>query len=125
MSYIDELPETETLFQDTESGIKSEYTTVLRESNTLVNYLLRDVERLKRELADERKHSSELQSKLELYYETGASNISRFTFRNYVLAALYRNETDEEWNHFQTSFSHNNVELNNKIYKWIEKRMKC
>ena len=125
MSYIDELPETETLFEDTESGIKSEYTTVLRESNTLVNYLLRDVERLKRELADERKHRAELQSKLELYYETGASNISRFTFRNYVLAALYRNETDEEWNHFQTSFSHNNVELNNKIYKWIEKRMKC
>jgi tRNA/tmRNA/rRNA uracil-C5-methylase (TrmA/RlmC/RlmD family) len=125
MSYIDELPETETLFEDTESGIKSEYTTVLRESNTLVNYLLRDVERLKRELADERKHSAELQSKLELYYETGASNISRFTFRNYVLAALYRHETDEEWNHFQTSFSHNNVELNNKIYKWIEKRMKC
>ena len=125
MSYIDELPETETLFEDTESGIKSEYTTVLRESNTLVNYLLRDVERLKRELADERKHSADLQSKLELYYETGASNISRFTFRNYVLAALYRHETDEEWNHFQTSFSHNNVELNNKIYKWIEKRMKC
>jgi tRNA/tmRNA/rRNA uracil-C5-methylase (TrmA/RlmC/RlmD family) len=125
MSYIDELPETETLFEDTESGIKSEYTTVLRESNTLVNYLLRDVERLKRELADERKHRAELQSKLELYYETGASNISRFTFRNYVLAALYRNETDEEWNHFQNSFSHNNVELNNKIYKWIDKNMTC
>ena len=125
MSYIDELPETETLFEDTESGIKSEYTTVLRESNTLVNYLLRDVERLKRELADERKHSADLQSKLELYYETGASNISRFTFRNYVLSTLYRNETDEEWNHFQTSFSHNNVELNNKIYKWIDKNMTC
>jgi tRNA/tmRNA/rRNA uracil-C5-methylase (TrmA/RlmC/RlmD family) len=125
MSYIDELPETETLFEDTESGIKSEYTTVLRESNTLVNYLLRDVERLKRELADERKHRAELQSKLELYYETGASNISRFTFRNYVLAALYRNETDEEWNQFQNSFSHNNIEINNKIYKWIDKNMTC
>lgn len=125
MSYIDELPETEIFFDDTESGLKSEYTTVLRETNTLVNYLLRDVERLKRELADERKHSAELQSKLELYYETGASNISRFTFRNYVIAALYRNETDEEWNHFQNSFSHNNVELNNNIYKWIDKNMKC
>lgn len=125
MSYIDELPETETFFEDTESGLKSEYTTILRESNTLVNYLLRDVERLKRELTDERKHSAELQSKLELYYETGASNISRFTFRNYVIACISRKETDEEWNHFQRSFSHNNVELNNKIYKWIDKNMTC
>ena len=64
--------------------------------------------------------TKELQSKLELYYETGISNISRNTFRHYVRAVLERDETEVEWRHFLLTFTHDNTRLNNKIYKWIE-----
>ena len=64
MSYIDELPETEELFID--SDLKTEYTTILKESNKLVKYLMKEMDELQHSLKEERKRNVELQAKLEL-----------------------------------------------------------
>lgn len=118
MSYIDELPETEELFVD--SDLKTEYMTILKESNKLVKHLMKDVDELQANLKAERLRNSELQAKLELYYETGVSNISRFTFRTYVKAAVDRDETQAEWLHFIHNFHYIEKGLSRKIYEWID-----
>jgi len=118
MSYIDELPETEELFVD--SDLKTEYMTILKESNKLVKHLMKDVDELQATLKEERLHNAELQAKLELYYETGVSNISRFTFRTYVKAAVDRDETQAEWLHFIHNFHYIEKGLSRKIYEWID-----
>lgn len=122
MSYIDELPETEELFID--SDLKTEYTTILKESNKLVKYLMKEMDELQHSLKEERKRNVELQAKLELYYETGVSNISRFTFRNYVKAAVGRNETQSEWLLFIHNFNYSDQGLSRKIYDWIDSNVK-
>ena len=122
MSYIDELPETEELFID--SDLKSEYKTILKESNKLVKHLMKDIDELQMNLKAERLRNAELQMKLELYYETGVSNISRFTFRNYVKAATGRDETQSEWLHFIHNFNYVEKGLSRKIYDWIDSNIK-
>ena len=118
MSYIDELPETEELFVD--SDLKTEYMTILKESNKLVKHLMKDIDELQANLKAERLRNAELQAKLELYYETGVSNISRFTFRNYVKAAVGREETQSEWIHFIHNFNYVEKGLSRKVYDWID-----
>jgi Xaa-Pro aminopeptidase len=118
MSYIDHLPETEEIFID--SDLKTEYITILKESNKLVKHLTQDIEKLQASLLEERTRNAELQAKLELYYETGVSNISRFTFRNYVKAATQRDETQSEWMHFIHNFNYVEKGLSKKIYEWID-----
>ena len=115
--YIDEVP-TEEIFLDSE--LKTEYTVILKESNKLVKYLSEELETVKEALKKERERNVELQAKLELYYETGVSNISRFTFRNYVNAATGRNETTSEWMHFIYNFTYIEKGLSRKIYDWID-----
>jgi len=118
MSYIDHLPETEEIFID--SDLKTEYITILKESNKLVKHLTQDIEKLQASLLEERTRNAELQAKLELYYETGVSNISRFTFRNYVKAAVGRDETQSEWLHFIHNFNYVEKGLSRKVYDWID-----
>jgi hypothetical protein len=115
---MDELPETEELFLD--SDLKTEYIMILKESNKLVKHLNEELDTLKEALKKERERNIELQAKLELYYETGVSNISRFTFRNYVKAAIGREETTSEWKHFIYSFTYIEKELSRRIYDWID-----
>lgn len=122
MSYIDELPETEEVFID--SDLKTEYMTILKESNKLVKHLMKDIDELQQSLHQERKKNIELQAKLELYYETGVSNISRFTFRNYVKAAKGRDETHTEWLQFIHNFNYVEKGLSRKIYDWIDLNIK-
>lgn len=118
MSYMYDLPPTEEVFID--SDLKTEYTTILKESNILVKYLTEEVNTLQASLIEERRRNIELQEKLELYYETGVSNISRFTFRNYVKAATGRDETKAEWLHFIYNFNYIDTSLSQKIYYWID-----
>lgn len=118
MSYIDELPPTEEIFLDSE--LKTEYSTILKESNTLVKHLTEQVDSLQSALQKERERNIELQAKLELYYETGLSNISRFTFRNYVKASTGRDETTSEWMHFIYNFNYVDKKLSRNIYDWID-----
>ena len=73
---------------------------------------------LKKELKEERERNKELESKLFMYLETGMANISRNTFRAYVVAAIGRKETNVEWNHFISSFSHTGIDKS--IYEWID-----
>jgi len=110
--FMGELPDVE----DT----TSEYVAILKETSKTVKRLLEDLEAASAALIEERARTKELQAKLELYYETGISNISRNTFRHYVRAVLERDETEVEWRHFLLTFTHDNTRLNNKIYKWIE-----
>ena len=110
--FMGELPDVE--------DMTSEYVAILKETSNTVKRLLEDLEAARAALIEEREKTKELQSKLELYYETGISNISRNTFRHYVRAVLERDETEVEWRHFLLTFTHDNTRLNNKIYKWIE-----
>ena len=121
MSYIDELPETEELFVD--SDLKTEYMTILKESNKLVKHLMKDIDALQHSLREERLRNAELQAKLELYYETGISNISRFTFRTYVKESIGRDETQSEWLHFIHNFNYVEKGLSRKIYEWIDSNL--
>jgi len=85
----------------------------------IINSLLAEIKGVKAELAQTNKKMSELEGKLALYQETGSSNISRMIFRNYVLASLDRQETDEEWRKFIETFENDNTTTTNNIYKWI------
>ena len=115
---MDELPPTEELFL--ESELKTEYIVILKESNKLVKHLSAEVDALQEALRKERQRNVELQEKLELYYETGVSNISRFTFRTYIKASVGRDETTSEWKHFIYSFTYVDRSLSKKIYDWID-----
>ena len=114
---MEDLPPTEEML---DSDLKTEYITILKESNKLVKYLNEELDTLTEALKKERERNVELQAKLELYYETGVSNISRFTFRNYVKAAIGREETISEWKHFIYSFMYVDKGLSRKIYDWID-----
>ena len=109
---MDELPDVE--------DMASEYVSILKESSKVVKRLLEDLESARASLIEERQKVKELEGKLELYYETGISNINRNTFRYYVRAVVERDETEVEWQHFLLTFTHDNTSLNNKIYRWIE-----
>ena len=85
--------------------------------------LKRQIETLKKELKVERRVNRELEQKLFLFVETGEANINRKTFRSYVNAALNRQETDSEWNHFLSTFSYNSLPLSVKVYEWIDTRI--
>ena len=71
-----------------------------------------------------RQRNKELEEKLFLFLETGMANISRASFRNYVLAELGRKETNAEWRHFISTFTYDISPMNEKIYAWIERYMK-
>ena len=109
---MDELPDVE--------DMTSDYVSILKESSKVVKRLLEDLESARASLIEERQKVKELEGKLELYYETGISNINRNTFRYYVRAVVDRDETEVEWQHFLLTFTHDNTSLNNKIYRWIE-----
>jgi len=71
-----------------------------------------------------RRRNKELEEKIFLYLETGMANISRASFRNYVMAELGRKETDAEWRHFISTFSYDISPMNDKIYAWIERYLR-
>ena len=116
--FINDLPETEEVLVD--SDLKTEYITILKESNKLVKHLTEEIDTLQNSLKEAQARNAELQAKLELYYETGVSNISRFTFRNYLKSATGRDETQSEWIHFIHNFTYVEKGLSKKIYEWID-----
>ena len=71
-----------------------------------------------------RRKNKELEEKIFLYLETGMANISRASFRNYVIAELGRKETNAEWRHFISTFSYDISPMNDKIYAWIERYLR-
>ena len=81
------------------------------------------VDALIKELRTEREINRELEKKLFLYVETAEGNVNRKTFRSYVRAVLYRDETDSEWKHFVSTFSFNTLPFSMKVYDWIDKNM--
>ena len=91
----------------------------------IINSLLAEIQGVKAELDKTNKKMSELEGKLALYQETASSNISRMMFRNYVLASLNRQETDEEWRKFIETFENDNTTTTNNIYKWIDKNIRA
>jgi hypothetical protein len=78
------------------------------------------VDALIKELAIQREINRELEKKLFLYIETAEGNINRKTFRSYVRATLYRDETDSEWKDFVSTFTFNTLPFSMKVYDWIE-----
>jgi hypothetical protein len=90
------------------------------QTSELISTLMSTIEYLKEELFISDKKISDLEDKLVLYEETGSANISRKTFRNYMIAAVSRKETDEEWRRFMIEFVYDNRPLNSKIYTWID-----
>jgi len=117
---VEELPPAEELFDET--NLKTDYMMILKESNKLVKKLIEDAETLQRELTEEKKRNSDLEKRLLLYYETGVSNINRFTFRNHMMIALGRQETQEEWTDFLYNFYYIDRSLSHKIDEWIMSR---
>jgi hypothetical protein len=81
------------------------------------------VDALIKELRTEREINRQLEKKLFFYVETAEGNINRNTFRSYVRAAIYRDETDAEWKEFVSTFSFNTLPFSMKVYDWIEKNM--
>jgi hypothetical protein len=81
------------------------------------------IDALIKELKIQREINRELEKKLFLYIETAEGNVNRKTFRSYVQAALYRDETDSEWKHFLLTFSFNTLPFSMKVYEWIEGNM--
>lgn len=90
------------------------------QTSELINTLMKMIEELKGELIMADNKINELEGRLVLYQETGAANISRNTFRNYVISAINRRETDQEWRRFMSEFNHDSSSLNSKIYAWID-----
>ena len=78
------------------------------------------VDALIKELKIQREINRELEKKLFLYVETAEGNVNRKTFRSYVRAALYRDETDSEWKDFLLTFTFNTLPFSMKVYEWIE-----
>jgi hypothetical protein len=117
---VEELPPAEELFDET--NLKTDYMMILKESNKLVKKLIEDAESLQRELTEQKKRNSDLEEKLFLYCETGVSNITRFTFRNHMIIALGRQETQEEWIDFLYNFYYIDRSLSHKIDEWIMSR---
>ena len=87
------------------------------------NELKAKVDALIKELQTEREINRELEKKLFLYIESAEGNVNRKTFRSYVRAALYRDDTDSEWKHFLSTFSYNTLPFSMKVYEWIEANM--
>jgi hypothetical protein len=81
------------------------------------------VDALMKELAIQREINRKLETKLFLYVETAEGNVNRMTFRSYVRAVLYRDETDSEWKQFVSTFSFNTLPFSMKVYDWIEENM--
>jgi len=81
------------------------------------------VDALMKELAIQREINRKLETKLFLYVETAEGNVNRMTFRSYVRAVLYRDETDSEWKQFVSTFSFNTLPFSMKVYDWIERNM--
>jgi Ca2+-binding EF-hand superfamily protein len=71
-----------------------------------------------------RRRNKELEEKIFLYMESGMANISRASFRNYVMAELGRKESDAEWRHFISTFSYDISPMNEKVYAWIERYLR-
>jgi hypothetical protein len=117
---VEELPPAEELFDET--NLKTDYMMILKESNKLVKKLIEDAEQLQLQLTQERKRNADLEKRLLLYYETGVSNINRFTFRNHMIIALGRQETQEEWTDFLYNFYYVDRSMSYRIDQWIEGR---
>jgi hypothetical protein len=81
------------------------------------------VDALMKELAIQREINRQLEKKLFLYVETAEGNVNRNTFRSYVRAAIYRDETDSEWTQFVSTFSFDTLPLSMKVYNWIDKNI--
>jgi hypothetical protein len=81
------------------------------------------VDVLTKELRAEREINRNLEKKLFLYAETSEGNLNRKTFRSYVRAAIYRDETDSEWKEFVSTFTFNTLPFSIKVYDWIERNM--
>lgn len=93
------------------------------QTSLLINTLMEMIENLKGELMMADNRMNGLEAKLVLYQETGAANISRNTFRNYMISGVGRKESDEEWRRFITGFQYDTSALNSKIYEWIDKNI--
>lgn len=81
------------------------------------------VDALIKELRIQREINRELERKLFLYVETAEGNVNRKTFRSYVRAAIYRDETEAEWKHFLSTFTFNTLPFSMKVYDWIDMNM--
>jgi len=81
------------------------------------------VDALIKELRAEREINRYLEKKLFFYVETAEGNINRSTFRSYVRAAIYRDETDSEWKEFVSTFTFNTLPFSMKVYDWIDRNM--
>ena len=93
------------------------------QTSDLINTLMKMIEELKGELIMADNKMNALEARLVLYQETAAANISRNTFRNYMISSVFRKETDDEWQHFMAEFNHDNSSLNSKIYLWIDENI--
>ena len=82
------------------------------------------VDALLKELKVEREINRHLEKKLFLYVETADGNVNRNTFRSYVRAAIYRDETDSEWKEFVSTFTFNTLPFSMKVYDWIDENMR-
>jgi hypothetical protein len=81
------------------------------------------VDALIKELRTEREINRHLEKKLFMYVETAEGNVNRNTFRSYVRAAIYRDETDSEWKEFVSTFTFNTLPFSMKVYDWIDRNM--
>ena len=81
------------------------------------------VDALIKELRAEREINRHLEKKLFFYVATAEGNINRSTFRSYVRAAIYRDETDSEWKEFVSTFTFNTLPFSIKVYDWIDANM--
>jgi len=88
-----------------------------------MEYLKAKVDALTKELAIQREINRELEKKLLMYVETAEGNVNRKTFRSYVRAAIYRDETDSEWKEFVSTFTFNTLPFSMRVYDWIESNM--
>ena len=88
-----------------------------------MDYLKAKVDALTKELSIQREINRELEKKLFMYVETAEGNVNRKTFRSYVRAAIYRDETDSEWKEFVSTFTFNTLPFSMKVYDWIDSNM--
>jgi hypothetical protein len=100
------------------------YVPEIKKSNKFNEKLLSDIKVLQEELESERQRNKELNKQLDMYSQTGAANINKRMLNYYVESIKDRQLTDEEWLHFINDFSYDNVDLDKKLYAWIESHLK-
>lgn len=105
-------------------GQTGAYLPEIKKSNKFNEKLLSDIKVLQEELESERQRNKELNKQLDMYSQTGAANINKRMLNYYVESIKDRQLTDEEWLHFINDFSYDNVELDKKLYAWIESHLK-